>query len=96
MNNNRFLFSGTKFYFGNLSSDCSVSELVADLDFCITAAAQLGSVYRKAYTLTNRPAGCFYVTREPKEVYFNFANPSETQNIKPNSGGVCREGNLYI
>ena len=92
----RFCYPVSGFYFGNLGSDCSVSEIVLESEECRTAGAQLGRGYGGSHELIDHPAGCFYLSTVKWWVYFNSYGPSDTQNIDPRAGGVCKKGTSDI
>ena len=83
------------FYLANMGSECPVSKIVSELEECKVAATQLGGTYKGSFTNNERPAGCYYWSTY-NNVYFNFANQSDTQNIHTNSGAVCRKGTSNI
>ena len=72
---------------------------MSELEECKVAATKLGRTYYGAFNnLTRRPAGCYYIEHFKGFTIFNLADPSDTVNILPDGGGVCKKGisdNLY-
>ena len=72
-----------------------MSEIVSELEECKAASNQLGRTYWDSLEHNERPAGCYY-SNNTNDFYLNLAKPSETENISPQSGAVCKKGTSNI
>lgn len=93
--NYSFGYSGTVFYLVNLGLDCSVTEIVSELEECKAAATKLGRKFNQKVRRSDRPAGCYY-KKDNNYFMFNLAKRSDTQNIASRTGGVCKRGISHI
>ena len=87
----QFSYLGTEYYLGKLGTECSASEIVSTYEECEVAATKLGRHMGSAFNITFRPAGCYYLYYK-NSCYFNAANLSDTFNLLPDGGGVCKKG----
>ena len=74
-------YSVTKFYLGHLGSDCPVPDIVSKKEDCKYAGNNWDTVFRTTSTDFDRPAGCYFFSNTSDCVFFNLANPSDTQDI---------------
>jgi hypothetical protein len=79
--------SDTNYYFvESTSSSCATENMIALESICELAASAIGDTYYGILEDANKPAGCYKLSTEISQVYFNTL----LETTPGSSNGLCR------
>ena len=78
------------YYKAPAKENCPTNLVIITLQECETAGLQLGYSFRKEFTHTMRPAGCFWDNIVKRSFFNTILDPSATLKIPERAGGICK------